>query len=211
MSQGYFITGTDTEVGKTRVAAGIIKSMAGQGRKVVGMKPVASGDVGQSADAEQLISASNVSVNYHEINPYLFEQAVSPHLAARLEGVEISLGRILRAYENLAKQADIVIVEGVGGWFAPLSDELTVQNLAQALNLPVILVVGMRLGCLNHALLTEQAIKNAGLEMAGWVANCIDPDMLYLEENITTLESRMEAPLLATVEHDGAISADIFM
>ncbi|RTZ60518.1 MAG: dethiobiotin synthase [Gammaproteobacteria bacterium] len=207
MSRGYFITGTDTEIGKTHIASALVRALVRQGNTVVGMKPIASGDVGHSRDAEQLIAASNMDANYGDINPYLFPEPVSPHLAARQAGASIKLSVISDCYRRLAQRADVVIVEGVGGWLAPLSDSLSVQALAQELELPVILVVGMRLGCLNHALLSEQAIRHSGLELVGWVANVIDPDMLCLEQNIATLESRIAAPLLATVAYGDAAPA----
>jgi len=209
MINGCFITGTDTDIGKTRVAASIIRALAERGRAVVGMKPVASGDAGRSQDAQRLIDAASVEAEYADVNPYLFAEPVSPHLAARAAGVEIDLRVITRACEKLASRADWVIVEGVGGWFAPLSETLTVQDMAQALKLPVVLVVGMRLGCLNHALLSARAIRQSGLPLAGWVANCIDPTMRQVEENIATLEQRMASPLLAVVAHDGDVPAVI--
>ncbi len=200
MSRGYFITGTDTGIGKTWVAAALIRALVRRGESVVGMKPVASGDVGRSRDAEQLIRASNVEADYDDINPYLFAEPVSPHLAARQAQTPVELALIAERYRRLAQQADVVIVEGVGGWLAPLTETRSVQALALKLGLPVILVVGMRLGCLNHALLAEQAIRQSGARLVAWVANCIDPDMLRLEENIATLERGMAAPLLATVD-----------
>lgn len=206
MAQGYFITGTDTGVGKTTVSCALLRAFAAQGKKVVGMKPVVAGsENGRWHDVEQLIAASSISAAREHINPYAFDPPVSPHIAAQQAGIEIDLAVIQRAYQALSNQADIVIVEGAGGFLVPLSAQQTGADLARALNLPVILVAGMRLGCLNHALLTAQAIKAAGLTSAGWVANCIDPQMQVLEENIATLEQRLEGPLLGGVMFDSRI------
>ena len=203
MAQGYFVTGTDTGTGKTTVSCALLQAFAAQGKKVVGMKPVVAGsENGRWHDVEQLIAASNISAAREHINPYAFDPPVSPHTAARQAGVEIDLTVIQRAYQALSRQADIVIVEGAGGFLVPLNAQQTGADLARALNLPVILVVGLRLGCLNHALLTVQAIRAAGLPLAGWVANCIDPQMQLLEENIATLEQRLDGPLLGVVPFD---------
>lgn len=200
MGQGYFITGTDTGVGKTTVSCALLHAFAAQGHKAVGMKPVAAGsENGQWPDVELLHAASNVNVTRWQINPYAFDPPIAPHIAAQQAGMEIDLTVIHRAYQVLSATVDIVIVEGAGGFLVPLNPRQTSANLAQTLNLPVILVVGMRLGCLNHALLTAQAIKTAGLPLAGWVANGIDPQMVVLEENIATLEQRLAGPLLGIV------------
>lgn len=203
MGQGYFVTGTDTGVGKTTVSCALLRAFAAQGKKVVAMKPVVAGsENGRWRDVEQLIAASNISAARAHVNPYAFGPSISPHIAARQAGVEIDLAVIQRAYQALSNQADIVIVEGAGGFLVPLNAQQTGADLACALNLPVILVVGMRLGCLNHALLTAQAIRAAGLTLAGWVANGIDPQMMVLEENIATLEQRLDGPLLGVVPFD---------
>ncbi len=206
MGQGYFITGTDTGVGKTTVSCALLHAFAAQGRKAVGMKPVAAGcENGQWPDVEMLRAASNVNVTRRQINPYAFDPSIAPHIAAQQAGTEIDLTVIHRAYQELSATADIVIVEGVGGFLVPLNPRQTGADLAQTLNLPVILVVGMRLGCLNHALLTAQAIKTAGLPLAGWVANGIDPQMQALQENIATLEQWLEGPLLGVMPFDSKI------
>ncbi|MBX9895126.1 MAG: dethiobiotin synthase [Nitrosomonas sp.] len=208
MAQGYFITGTDTGVGKTTVSCALLRAFAAQGKKVVGMKPVVAGsENGRWHDVEQLIAASSISAAREHINPYAFDPPVSPHIAAKQAGIEIDLTVIQRAYQALSSQADIVIVEGAGGFLVPLSAQQTGADLARALNLPVILVVGMRLGCLNHALLTAQAIRAAGLTLAGWVANCVHPQMQVLEENIATLEQRLEGLLLGVVPFNHEIIA----
>ena len=161
------------------------------------MKPIAAGsENGQWIDVERLLAASNVSVSRQLINPYAFDLPISPHIAAQQAGTEIDLAVIHQAYQELSAKADIIIAEGAGGFLVPINQWQNGANLAQILNLPVILVVGMRLGCLNHALLTAQAIQAVGLVLAGWVANCIDPQMLALVENIQTLEQRLNSPLI---------------
>ncbi len=207
MGLGYFVTGTDTGMGKTTVSCALLHAFAGQGCKVVGMKPIAAGiENGQWLDAEQLLAASNINIAREHINPYAFDPPISPHIAARRAGTEIDLGVIQRAYQALSNQADIVIVEGAGGFLVPINQQHNGADLARALNLPVILVVGMRLGCLNHALLTAQAIRGAGLTLAGWVANCIDPQMQVLEENIATLEQRLDCSLLGILPFGGEMN-----
>ena len=203
MGQGYFVTGTDTGIGKTTVSCALLRAFAAQGHKVIGMKPIAAGvENGKWPDVEQLLAASNVNVTRQQINPYAFDPPISPHLAAQRAGREINLAVIQQAYQTLSAQADRVVVEGAGGFLVPVNQHQTGADLAQALNLPVILVVGMRLGCLNHALLTAQAIKTAGLTLAGWVANCIDPQMLAGTENIATLEQRLDCSLLGVLPFD---------
>ncbi|TXI42544.1 MAG: dethiobiotin synthase [Nitrosomonas sp.] len=203
MGQGYFVTGTDTGVGKTTVSCALLHAFAAQGHKVIGMKPIAAGvENGKCLDVEQLIAASNISTAREYVNPYAFDPTISPHIAAQQAGTEIDLAVIQHAYQAISNQADIVIVEGAGGFLVPVNQTQNGADLACALNLPVILVVGMRLGCLNHALLTAQAIRISGLPLAGWVANCVDPQMQVLEENIATLEQRLEGPLMGVVPFD---------
>jgi len=218
----YFITGTDTGVGKTLVSCALLHGFAGQGKRVVGMKPVAAGgslrsngeptgvllagaagcaDGGQHEDVRQLRAASNVLASGGQINPYCFAQAVAPLLAARFIGVRISFARIAESFSELNAQADVVIVEGAGGFRVPLNEEQDSADLAVLFGLPVILVVGMRLGCLNHALLTAEAIAARGLTLAGWVANVPELGMAMLDENIAALRQRIPAPLLGIVPH----------
>lgn len=199
----YFITGTDTGVGKTLVSCALLHGFAAQGKSVVGMKPVAAGsaDGGQHEDVRQLRAAGNVLASGGQINPYCFVQAVAPHLAARFVGIRINFARILESFSELNAQADVVIVEGVGGFRVPLNDEQDSADLAEQLGLPVILVVGMRLGCLSHALLTADAIAARGLTLAGWVANVPEAGMAMLNENIAALQQRIHAPLLGIVPH----------
>ena len=203
MSGGWFITGTDTGVGKTRVAHGLLEALARAGQRAVGMKPVASGCRATAAglrseDAESLLAASGVATDYADINPYAFAPPCAPHLAARASGVAIRLEKILGHFQRLQEKAPWLVVEGIGGWRVPLGEHLTMADVARALRLPVILVVGLRLGCLNHALLTLSAIRHDGIPLAGWVANQIDPAMTRVAENIAALEERVSAPLLAS-------------
>lgn len=202
----WFVTGTDTEVGKTLVSAGLLWALAQRGCGCVGMKPVASGCRATAAgmrcsDAEILLAHSSVSASYADVNPYGYEPAVAPHLAARAAGQRIELDVIRVHFERLRATADWLVVEGVGGWLVPLNDDSTVADLARLLSLPVLLVVGMRLGCLNHALMTAAAIERAGLEFAGWVANQIDPGMALFRENVATLEAHINAPLVGVIPH----------
>lgn len=201
---GFFVTGTDTGVGKTLVAAALLHRLAERGLRCAGMKPVAAGCVHTDAgwrndDALQLLAHGNVALEYDEVNPYALPAACAPHLAAREVGVSLDVATLHRAYERLATRAEWVIVEGAGGWQVPLNDDETLADLAVRLQLPVILVVGLRLGCLNHALLTAEAIARRGARLAGWVANTVDPAMTKLAENIETLDRRLAAPRLARV------------
>jgi dethiobiotin synthetase len=201
----FFVTGTDTCVGKTLISCALLHGFAGQGFSVVGMKPVACDDADFSEDVRALLAASNVLASRGQINPYSFERAVAPHLAAKFVGVRISLERILQSYSELETQADVVVVEGAGGFRVPLNESQDGADLARQLKLPVILVVGMRLGCLNHALLTADAITRCGLKLAGWVANCVEGEMSMLNENIEALTERIKGPLLGVVPHYQAV------
>lgn len=206
MSRGFFVTGTDTNVGKTLIAGALLHGFAASGLRAVGMKPVAAGcepgvDGLRCEDVEFLRAAGNVSAPPGLVCPYAFEPAVAPHVAAAQAGVEIDLSRILAAFGQLSRDADVAVVEGVGGFRVPLNTSQDTADLARLLGLPVVLVVGMRLGCLNHALLTAQAIEAAGLPLAGWVANRIDPEMTAFEETLAALERRLGAPLLGVVPY----------
>ena len=203
---GFFVTGTDTGVGKTLVACALLHAFAARGDSVIGMKPVASGAERRSGelsneDVEQLVAAGNVAAPRADVNPYCFEPPIAPHLAAARAGVEISFERIERSFRVLAGLANIVVVEGVGGFRVPLGADADTAQLATRLALPVVLVVGMRLGCLNHALLTADAIAARGLRLAGWVANELDPSMLAVDENVRALESRIAAPLIGRIAY----------
>jgi dethiobiotin synthetase len=213
MSGGWFITGTDTGVGKTRIAVMLLEALARIGEVAVGMKPVASGcretAAGlRSEDAEQLLGASGVPAEYAEVNPYAFLPACAPHLAAREGGIEIQQEKILECFGQLGQKAPWVVVEGVGGWQVPLGERLTMMDIARALRLPAILVVGMRLGCLNHALLTAAAIRHEDVPLAGWIANQIDPAMTRVDENIAALAERIDAPMLAAFPYRQSRMAD---
>lgn len=210
--QGYFITGTDTGVGKTRISCALIHRLREQGYRVAGMKPVASGafitaDGLRNDDALQLIASAQCDTPYDIINPYCFEPPIAPHIAAAQVGCSIELDHLLACYQRLHHDYDGVVVEGAGGWLVPLNAHQTLEDLALALQLPVILVVGMRLGCLNHALLTARAIHNCGLTLAGWVANSIEPATASLEENIAYLEKHLTAPLLGFLPYQENASA----
>ncbi|HEX9673955.1 MAG TPA: dethiobiotin synthase [Burkholderiales bacterium] len=198
------MTGTDTGVGKTLVACSLLRAFAARGLKTVGMKPVASGAVQRANslvhdDVERLIAAGNVTAPRERVNPYCFAAPIAPHLAASAAGIRIDLDRIGRCFDALAGAADVVIVEGVGGFRVPLGPGADTAQLAARLALPVVLVVAMRLGCLNHALLTAEAIAGRGLILAGWVANHLDPQMAAADENVHALESLIAAPLIARI------------
>jgi len=200
VNRGFFVTGTDTGVGKTLVACGLLSALARSGKSVVGMKPVAAGSVaGRWADVEALSGASNVRAEPRLINPYAFDPAIAPHVAAKLAGVEIEIEVIAHAGETLSRLADCIVVEGIGGFLVPLNARQTGADLAIRLGLPVVLVVGMRLGCLNHALLTRWQIEHSRLRCAGWVANCILPEMPHLKDNIDALSERLNCPLIGVV------------
>ncbi len=197
----YFVTGTDTGVGKTLVSCALLRAFAADGKQVAGFKPVAAGCSanGQNEDASALLAASTLALDYRQVNPYCFQPAIAPHVAAAQCGGNIEFSRILDAYKHLARQVDEVVVEGAGGFLVPLNDRQDSAGLACELGLPVILVVGMRLGCLNHALLTREAIAARGLKLAGWVANILDAQMPALQDNVSALQERMGAPLLSIV------------
>lgn len=206
MKRGYFVTGTDTGVGKTLIAAALIHAFALAGSKVAGMKPVAAGaefvdGCWLNEDVAQLLAAANVDAPLSMINPYVFAPPIAPHIAALEAGVKLAIEPVLAACNGLQKLAETLVVEGAGGFLVPLNDRQDMGDLAVALGLPVILVVGMRLGCINHALLTVAAIESRGLSLAGWVASVVDADMPRLEENLATLRQRIDAPCLGTVPH----------
>jgi dethiobiotin synthetase len=199
--QAFFLTGTDTEVGKTFAACALLHAAHGQGLSTLGMKPVAAGvdEHGRNQDVELLIAASSVKVPRELVNPCCFAAPIAPHIAAADERREIAIDSLRAAFEHLADRAEFIVVEGVGGFRVPLGETVDSADLAQALDLPVILVVGLRLGCLNHALLTAEAIRARGLGLAGWIANRIDPAMERWQGNVAALEFRLAAPLLGVL------------
>ena len=200
---GAFVTGTDTGVGKTVVAAALLRALVRDGRRAVGMKPVAAGLAAGAtvhADVGTLVAAGNVDAPLADICPFSFALPIAPHLAAETDGVGIDLGTISAAYARLAATADAVVVEGAGGVLVPLSRRADMLDIPARLGLPVLLVVGMRLGCLNHALLSALAIGARGLRLAGWVANRIDPAMDRADASVAALRERLPAPLLADVD-----------
>ena len=201
---GLFIAGTDTGVGKTRVAKALIMRGVAAGKRVAAMKPISAGCVQTSEgwlndDVAQLRAVSNVALPIRLMNPYAFELPIAPHIAAQEAGIEINLDRIEFAYREIASQADEVIVEGAGGLLVPINAQQTTADIVLRLNLPVILVVGMRLGCLNHALLTVEAMQQRGIKIEAWVANQLDPAMLAFEQNLASLKARITAPLLCVL------------
>lgn len=203
---GFFVTGTDTGVGKTHVAAALTRALVSRGLRVAVMKPIASGSEPtpgglRNSDALALMSAANVTAPYEVVNPYCFLPPISPHIAAREARVAVDLALLRSRFDSLAAASDCVIVEGAGGWLAPIGEAATMADLAIALSLPVLVVVGLRLGCLNHALLTHESLRARGVSFAGWIANAIDPQFERLAENLATLTARLGTPPLAHVPY----------
>jgi dethiobiotin synthetase len=207
--KGVFLTGTDTDSGKTRVAVALIRRLRENGLRVAPFKPVAAGaeetpDGLCNQDALRLIAAAGGEWPYERVNPYCFAPPISPHLAAEEAGVIIESTKLRDACGSLAAMADLVVVEGAGGWLAPLGDDWGIEALAIELGLPVVLVVGLRLGCLNHALLSAARIQASGLPLLGWVGSVLDPQMSRLERNIQALERSLGCPSLGVLPHLGA-------
>lgn len=208
LPRNCYVTGTDTGIGKTHASAWLLHQLALEGRRVVGMKPVASGCVWRdgewrSEDAEALIAAGNTEAPYADVNPYALELPLAPELAARDAGVVIDPINILTAHFRLSKIADGVVVEGVGGWLAPLMPQLEQSELVRSLNLPVVMVVGLRLGCVHQARATARAILADGCDLVGWIGNCIDPQMSHRDDNIAILDRVLPVPRLAVLEWEG--------
>lgn len=205
---GVFVTGTDTGIGKTRVSIHLMEHLKAKGFRVLGMKPVASGCVeaedGQLRNHDALLLQRHASFEapYSLVNPYAFQLPASPHIAARKAAATIELNIIRECYRSLRADSDFVVVEGVGGWEVPLASDLRLPELARSLNLPVVLVVGLRLGCLNHAFLSSRAIQESGCELLGWVGNLIDPNFLHLEENLESLGLAIPASRLGLLPFD---------
>lgn len=203
-TRGLFVTGTDTGVGKTVISLGLMQALQDRGLSVAALKPVASGcectpDGLRNDDALQLQQQASIPLAYEQVNPYAFEPPIAPHLAAEQAGQTVEIDKIYDIYQDIASSVDVVIVEGVGGWQVPLNSRETVADLAHGLGLDICLVVGLRLGCINHALLSAQAIDHRGCTLAGWVANTLPPAMDALDENINTLKQKLSSPLLGVV------------
>lgn len=213
MKEGYFITGTDTNVGKTWATIALMRYFKSRGKSVAGMKPVASGCLmqdGRLKNEDALLIQENASlpIDYDLINPYAYELPVSPHIA----GVNnpVKLDRLHAEFEVLKSLADIVVVEGAGGWYAPLNERETISDLAKLLALPVIMVVAIRLGCINHARLTYQAVVQSGVNCAGWIAVCTDPELLGGDQNIQAIKNTVDAPLLGVLPYRKVADFDFF-
>ncbi len=208
-ARGLFIAGTDTGIGKTRAAVCIVRALVGRGLRVAVMKPVAAGavltaDGLRNEDATALIAAANVTADYTLVNPYCLRAPISPHLAAAEEGVSIDTARIAHTFAALADRAHCVVVEGAGGWLAPVGERQTMADVARVLKLPILLVVGLKLGCLSHALLTMRAIGAEKLRLGGWIANHVDPSFERARENLATLERLLERPPIACLPHEAS-------
>lgn len=202
----FYVTGTDTGVGKSVASAALLHALRARGHRAVGMKPLASGcewidGAWRNEDALLLQAASDPRPPYAEVNPYALREPLAPELALRDEGLELALAPLLAAHARLSTQADAVVVEGVGGWAAPLSADLDQLDLVRALQLPVVLVVGLRLGCINHARLTARAIQADGVQLLGWIANEIDPAMARIDDNLEILRRRLPVPYWGRLPH----------
>lgn len=205
--KAYFITGTDTEIGKTTIATALLYGANQHGLSTLACKPIASGSERsreglRNSDALQLMAQCSLDIHYHDLNPFAFEPGIAPHLAAEYAGQFIELSSLRTATQRvLNQQADFTVVEGAGGWHVPINDQHCLSDLALTLQLPVILVVGMRLGCINHALLTAQAIQQQGLTLHSWVANLVPDHDVITDDTITYLKQRLTAPCLGVVPH----------
>jgi dethiobiotin synthetase len=213
MSQGVFVTGTDTGCGKTEISCALMAVLQQRGLCVLGMKPVATGcEPGpgglRNGDALRLAAQGSTPARYGDVNPYAFEPAIAPHIAAAEAGVAMDFRPILDAYARLSARSDRVVVEGVGGWRVPLGPDTDVAAMARALGLPVVLVVGLRLGCISHALLTAESIAAEGMVLAGWVGNLLDPQMARIQENICAIGERIGAPCLGLMPWRPGASAE---
>lgn len=204
--QSFFVTGTDTDAGKTYVSRALLQGLAQAGYRAIGAKPIAAGvdSSGKNPDALALQAASSVSLDYAAINPILLQAAVAPHLAAVLEQQPLDEAVLSQQLSALRQQADLVLVEGAGGWLLPLSDSRFLADWVAEQQLPVLLVVGMKLGCLNHAMLTVREIERSGLRLLGWVANGVDPTMQLQQENIADLKQRIPTPCLGVLPYQPA-------
>ncbi|WP_018984842.1 dethiobiotin synthase [Salinimonas chungwhensis] len=211
--QSFFITGTDTEVGKTYFTAKLLETQRFAGKRVVGYKPVSAGcdiidNVPVNEDAQALWQASNVGATLGQVNPVALLPPIAPHIAAAEAGIVLTVQQLIDGYQTLASfNPDLLLMEGAGGWQLPLGNGIWMPDVVKVLELPVIMVVGMRLGCLNHALLTVQAIAQTGLSPHGWVANCLSATpMPYYKDNLNTLKQAIDAPLLAEIPYDDELT-----
>ncbi|NEX23000.1 dethiobiotin synthase [Thiorhodococcus mannitoliphagus] len=203
-ASGVFVTGTDTGCGKTEITLGLMSALQSRGLRILGMKPVATGceqdaEGLRNADAEQIRAQGSCDAPYGVVNPFAFSPPIAPHIAAGEAGVAISTTTMVTAFQSLRGEAEFVVVEGVGGWRVPLGPELWLGDIPKALDLPVILVVGLKLGCLNHAILTVESIQSAGVKLAGWIANQVEPAMLERDANLATLGALIQAPCIGTI------------
>ncbi len=204
-SRGFFITGTDTEVGKTLVSGALLLKLREQGINALGFKPVVAGTyldangITQNEDLETLRIASDLAINALSLCPYVLDQPAAPHLVAAQQGLRIEMSVLVNAFQQIQNKADFVVVEGAGGFLVPLNENTDLAQFAKAIDFPVILVVGMKLGCINHALLTDEAMKSRNLKIAGWVANSLSEEMPLIQENIQTLQTRISAPFLGLI------------
>jgi dethiobiotin synthetase len=211
MAKSYFVTGTDTEVGKTVISAGLLLAARAAGLSTAAVKPIAAGcdDAGHNEDALLLQSVITEQLSYEQINPVALKPAIAPHIAAAQAGKNLSAERLAGFCRGvMSSRADFVVIEGAGGWRVPLNHRETLADLARALQTPVILVVAMRLGCINHALLTAEAVRRDGLPLAGWVANCTGPEMDSYADNLATLRQLLPAPLLGEVPYISPLNLD---
>jgi dethiobiotin synthetase len=213
--RGLFVTGTDTDCGKTRVAVAVIRRLRADGLRVAGFKPVAAGaEPGpdgalRNADALALAAASGLDLAYELVNPYCFAPPIAPHIAATEAGVTIEAGRLRAVFDGLARSCDLVVTEGAGGWRVPLGPGFDIQSLALDLRLPVVLVVGLRLGCLNHAQLTEQSILASGARLLGWIGSAVDPHMARRDDNLAALGTLLASPCLGVLGHAGGPAEEL--
>ena len=206
MGQNFFITGTDTGIGKTFITCALIELMKSRSKIVGGMKPIAAGEdvfegVSVNADVFEINRFSNTVLNTHDINTYSFKEAIAPHIASKINNKPISLKKIKEHYDSLRKNTDYLFVEGAGGYYVPLSEDIMTSDLISSLNISIILVVGIRLGCLNHTILTIEAIHKNKQNLFGWIANIIDPDMDNQEDNIRYLKEKISEPCMGVIPY----------
>ena len=214
MYKGFFITGTDTDIGKTTAALALMQNLKLNGHTVTAFKPVAAGcdktPTGlRNDDALKLQAMSSVNVDYALLNPYAYEAPIAPHIAAENTQQPININYIKQCYEKIQPLADCTIVEGAGGWLVPINRQQTMADVAKTLDIPVLLVVGMKLGCINHTLLTFESITQHGCQIVGWIANTLDPNMDSFDDNLAFLKHKLPAPLLATIPHLETIDGGI--